>query len=82
MLFPQFIQDIKLHVYMLQPADEDGLKSKYVSLNGRRLKLNTDFSLPDVLTPIVTTNNVTFPPRSFGFIVIPNSNTYICQTLT
>lgn len=81
MLFPQFIQDIKLHVYMLQPADEDGLKSKYVSLNGRRLKLNTDFSLPDVLTPVVTTNNVTFPPQSFGFIVIPNSNTSICQTL-
>jgi hypothetical protein len=27
MLFPQFIQDIKLHVYMLQPADEDGLTS-------------------------------------------------------
>jgi len=80
MLFPQFIQDIKLHAYMLQPID--GLKSKYVSLNGRKLKLKTDFSLPDVLTPVVTTNNITFPPQSFGFIVIPNSNISLCQTLT
>ncbi|VDI43667.1 Hypothetical predicted protein, partial [Mytilus galloprovincialis] len=51
-----------------------------VTLNGRHLKLNEDFTLPNVLTPVTRTGNVSFPPQSFGFIVLPNFKAKACQT--
>ncbi|XP_076105374.1 heparanase-like isoform X2 [Mytilus galloprovincialis] len=76
--FPQYGDDVTLHVYILQP--QDNLKSQSVTLNGRHLKLNEDFTLPNVLTPVTRTGNVSFPPQSFGFIVLPNFKAKACQT--
>ena len=30
MLFPQFTEDIELHLYLLEPVGRDSLKSQYV----------------------------------------------------
>ncbi|XP_052102586.1 heparanase-like isoform X15 [Mytilus californianus] len=77
--FSQYGDDVTLHVYVLQP--QESLKSQAVTLNGRHLKLNEDFTLPNVLIPVIRTGNVTFPPQSFGFIVLPNSKAEACQTV-
>lgn len=78
-LFSQFPRDMELHVYILQPVGEHQLKSKSVSLNGRILELNSDYSLPGLLTPVIQRSNVTFPPQSFGFVVLPQSKSSVCQ---
>lgn len=80
-LFPQFMQDVELHVYMLQPVGVDGLKSQTVALNGRTLTLNADYTLPNMLTPVIVKGNFTFSQQSFGFIVIPNAGAAVCSTM-
>lgn len=78
-IFPQFKQGVVLHVYMLQPVGKDGLKSKSVALNGKTLKLNPDYTLPNMFTPVIVSDNYTFPQQSFGFIVIPDVNALSCD---
>ncbi|KAK7485806.1 hypothetical protein BaRGS_00022987 [Batillaria attramentaria] len=61
---PQFMGD-KLLLYILTPGDSDGLTSKFVALNGKKLEMNGD-ELPE-LTPLTTdSSSVVMPAYSFG----------------
>ena len=56
------------------------LTSKHVLLNGNRLQLNPDGSLPQ-FKPVVTSLNVllVMPPFSLAFWVVEDVNVPVCQ---
>ncbi|CAG5128376.1 unnamed protein product [Candidula unifasciata] len=68
--------DADLDLYKLSPGDEDGLKSKYVKLNGNKLVLTGD-QLPE-LTAKAHTGDVTVEAKTFGFIVVPLAGVEFC----
>lgn len=75
--FPQFSNQMYA-LYILTPGDEDGLKSAYVSLNGKKLELVGE-DLPP--TPaLMRSGPVTFPAHSFGFVVIPQAEVGLCNS--
>ncbi|XP_025080664.1 heparanase-like [Pomacea canaliculata] len=65
-----------LDVFLLTPGDEQGLKSKYVALNGKKLEM-VDEELPPLL-PQTHSGPVTMAPYSFAYIVIPDANVKSC----
>lgn len=67
-----------LHLYLLTPGDQDGLKSKYVALNGNRLVMSNE-ELPP-MPPQMHTGPVTIAPYSFGFIVVPGADVQLCKS--
>ena len=68
----------KYDLYILTPGDEHGLRSAFSALNGKKLVLIND-KLPP-LPPLVHSGPVTFPPYSFGFVVIPNAQVELCKS--
>ena len=41
--------------------------------------MNPDYTLPNMFTPVIVSDNYTFPQQSFGFIVIPDVNALSCD---
>ncbi|XP_076105371.1 heparanase-like isoform X2 [Mytilus galloprovincialis] len=78
--FPQFIPDIKLYLYMLEPVGKEGLKSQTVALNGKTLKVSPDLTMSQVTDiPEIVNGTFTFPQQSYGFIVISDANVAACK---
>uniref|UniRef100_A0A0B7BD96 Beta-glucuronidase C-terminal domain-containing protein n=1 Tax=Arion vulgaris TaxID=1028688 RepID=A0A0B7BD96_9EUPU len=73
--FPQF-KNATLDLYLLTPGDADGLKSKFVKLNGNVLLMDGS-TLPS-LSPQPYTGDVTVEGLTFGFIVVPKANVPLC----
>ena len=67
-------------VYLLSPDGAEGLLSQFVALNGKRLRLVNDYTLPD-LVPIAhrSGQGITLPPLTFGFFVLPEVNAKACS---
>ncbi|XP_014782571.1 heparanase isoform X1 [Octopus bimaculoides] len=74
--FPKYSNQI-VHLYLLEPADEMGLKSRNVKLNGIPLHLLNNNQLPS-LKPKPQKQPVLIPPLTFGFIVLPNAKARPC----
>jgi len=56
---------------------------RLVSVSGRILRLVDDNTLPQVDPIVITAGHpVTVPPRSFGFIVIPDAQAAACLSWT
>ncbi|CAL1548520.1 unnamed protein product, partial [Lymnaea stagnalis] len=72
---PQF-ENLTMHIYILTAGDEDGLRSSYVKLNGRRLRMDGD-TLPEMKPKEVT--GVTVASQSYGFIVLPQAKLPLCS---
>ncbi|XP_055865224.1 heparanase-like isoform X1 [Biomphalaria glabrata] len=68
--------DLKTDVYLLTPGDSDGLKSRFVKLNGNLLVLSGS-ELPP-LPPRTVQGVISLEPQSFGFAVIPGAKASIC----
>ncbi|KAK7093351.1 heparanase-like [Littorina saxatilis] len=75
---PQFTHQPRLR-YSLTPGDQDGLVSKYVSLNGVKLQLVND-TLPPLKPESAPPGMVTVPAYSYTFLVFPEARVSICLT--
>ncbi|XP_025080824.1 heparanase-like [Pomacea canaliculata] len=73
---PQFPDHQRL-LYILTPGDEDGLLSKFSSLNGVKLEMRDD-TLPPLNPVNQQSGAVTFPSFSFGFVVLPSARVTLC----
>ncbi|KAK0131922.1 Inactive heparanase-2 [Merluccius polli] len=69
-----------VHQYLLQPYGADGLHAKYIQLNGEKLLMLDNGTLPE-LKPVSLRagRTVVMPPMSIGFYVIKNINAYACR---
>ncbi|XP_078588333.1 heparanase-like isoform X1 [Branchiostoma floridae x Branchiostoma japonicum] len=70
----------KVHKYLLTPHGMEGLTSRHVELNGRKLDMVDDRTLPE-LGPQKLPSNTTLlmPPLTFGFFVIPDAQAAACM---
>ncbi|KAK3096280.1 hypothetical protein FSP39_025262 [Pinctada imbricata] len=68
---PQY-KNLALDLYLLQAPNSD-LYSRSVLLNGNRLHLNPDDTLPNLNIPVQVKDNFTLPPYSYFFLVIPTA---------
>ncbi|XP_067658868.1 heparanase-like [Haliotis asinina] len=76
MTFPQFPEQ-PVDVFWLTPVD--GLTSKSVALNNNQIKLVNN-TLPELRPNRMETNTVTFPGKSFGFLVFPEAHVAACSS--
>ncbi|XP_046553605.1 heparanase-like [Haliotis rubra] len=74
--FPQFPNQ-PVDVFWLTPVD--GLTSKTVALNNNPLKLVNN-TLPELKPYRTGRNTVTFPGKSFGFLVFPEADVAACSS--
>ncbi|XP_060570501.1 heparanase-like [Ruditapes philippinarum] len=75
---PDFARNSPLHVYNMLPADDD-LLSKFVLLNGKKLQMEDDKTIPNLLRPVKTTRTVLIPALSYSFIVVPDARLHCCM---
>ncbi|XP_067658343.1 heparanase-like [Haliotis asinina] len=75
MTFPQF-PDQPVDLFWLTPVD--GLTSKTVALNNNPIRLVNN-TLPELKPNRMETNTVTFPGKSFGFLVFPEADVAACS---
>ncbi|XP_078668077.1 heparanase-like isoform X1 [Branchiostoma floridae x Branchiostoma belcheri] len=70
----------KVDKYLMTPHGEEGLTSRHVELNGRKLVMVDDRTLP-TLSPQKLPSNTTLlmPPLTFGFFVIPDAQAAACM---
>ena len=66
-------------LYLLSPDGSEGLLSPYVAVNGKRLALIDDHTLP-TLSPVSqpAEKGIVLPPLTFGFFVLPDVNAPAC----
>lgn len=64
-------------LFILTPGDENGMQSRKMNLNAELINMKTD-DLP-LLDPKPHTGDVVLPPRSYGFIVIPQADAELCK---
>ncbi|XP_067658194.1 heparanase-like [Haliotis asinina] len=76
MTFPQFPGQ-PVDVFWLTPVG--GLTSKTVALNNNPIKLVNN-TLPELKPNRMETNTLTFPGKSFGFIVFPEADVAACSS--
>ncbi|KAK7093458.1 heparanase-like [Littorina saxatilis] len=74
---PQFKSQPR-YVYSLTAGDEDGLLSKFMALNGKKLEL-VDDKLPELLGQLVPSGGVTTAPYSYTFVVFHQAAVSICR---
>ena len=68
------------HAYWLTPHGVEGLQASHVNLNGRKLKLINDVTLPKMVPRVLPAGNVIqLPGESFGFIVFPQAQANACM---
>ncbi|CAG2060601.1 unnamed protein product, partial [Timema podura] len=60
-------------------AEGNDLRSKTVLMNGKRLKLNPDGSLPPFRPKIVSPSKLVVAPLSMAFFVFPHVDAKMCQ---
>ena len=67
-------------LYLLSPDGSEGLLSPYLAVNGKRLALIDDHTLP-TLSPVSqpAEKGIVLPPLTFGFFVLPDVNAPVCS---
>ncbi|XP_068113898.1 inactive heparanase-2 [Hyperolius riggenbachi] len=74
------LRDKTVHQYLLQPHGSEGILSKSVQLNGQRLAMVDDGTLPDFKPrPLRPGRTIAIPPLSIGFYVVKNVNALACR---
>ncbi|XP_044155640.1 inactive heparanase-2-like [Bufo gargarizans] len=74
------LRDKIVHQYLLQPYGTEGIQSKSVQLNGQRLLMIDDGTLPDLkLRPLRPGRTLVIPPLTIGFYVVKNVNAVACR---
>ncbi|XP_044154726.1 inactive heparanase-2 [Bufo gargarizans] len=74
------LRDKIVHQYLLQPYGTEGIQSKSVQLNGQRLVMIDDGTLPDLkLRPLRPGRTLVIPPLTIGFYVVKNVNAVACR---
>ncbi|KAG7512852.1 inactive heparanase-2 [Solea senegalensis] len=69
-----------VHQYLLQSYGTDGLRAKYVQLNGEKLLMSDNETFPELKPKTLRAGRtITLPPTSIGFYVIKNINAYACR---
>ncbi|XP_058508195.1 inactive heparanase-2 [Solea solea] len=69
-----------VHQYLLQSYGADGLRAKYVQLNGEKLLMSDNETFPELKPKTLRAGRtITLPPTSIGFYVIKNINAYACR---
>ncbi|XP_046560702.1 heparanase-like [Haliotis rubra] len=76
--FPHMLGQGHLDVFWLTPQ-HGSLRAKVVELNGKAITY-TNNVIPPLQPKTVTSGSVTIPPRSFGFIVVPNADLAACKS--
>uniref|UniRef100_A0A0B7BB74 Beta-glucuronidase C-terminal domain-containing protein n=1 Tax=Arion vulgaris TaxID=1028688 RepID=A0A0B7BB74_9EUPU len=69
-------KNANLDLFLLTPGDKEGLTSKFVKLNGKKLPMKGPTVPP--LLPKPFKGKVTVTAQSFGFIVVPEANVKLC----
>jgi heparanase len=70
----------RIDAYLLEADGPDGVLSKWVKLNGKRLQMPSDILMPDINpSKLPPGAKVVLPPLTFGFFVFPDANAGICQ---
>ncbi|XP_014663398.1 PREDICTED: heparanase-like isoform X2 [Priapulus caudatus] len=79
LLQQQHVGNLTVHQYLLSPHG-NSLTSRHVDLNGERLQLNTDDSLP-TLRPhhLPAGRPIKFPGMTFAFYVLVDANAEACM---
>ncbi|XP_054749011.2 heparanase-like [Lytechinus pictus] len=73
------LQNTTSHEYLFTPLGAQSILSPHGKLNGRRLKMDSDYTLPDYAPrerPPGST--IVLPQQSFGFYVLPNAQASVC----
>ncbi|KAI0234960.1 hypothetical protein LSAT2_014658 [Lamellibrachia satsuma] len=79
LVLPTELRHLTKHQYLLTPSGPDGLKSRCVNLNGRKLEMIDDRTLPPLAPKQLTPDEVpTLPPLTFAFFVIPDAKASAC----
>ncbi|XP_060027495.1 inactive heparanase-2 isoform X1 [Erinaceus europaeus] len=74
------LRDKLVHQYLLQPYGQEGLKSRSVQLNGQRLVMVDDGTLPELKPrPLRAGRTLVIPPVTMGFYVVKNVNALACR---
>ncbi|KAK1904993.1 Inactive heparanase-2 [Dissostichus eleginoides] len=69
-----------VHQYLLQPYGTDGLRAKYVQLNGEKLLMVDNETFPELKPKTLRAGRtIAMPPMTIGFYVIKNINAYACR---
>ncbi|XP_068614967.1 inactive heparanase-2-like [Brachionichthys hirsutus] len=69
-----------VHQYLLQPYGADGLGAKHVQLNGEKLLMLDNETLPELKPKTLRAGRtIAMPPMTIGFYVIKNINAYACR---
>ncbi|TNN75287.1 Inactive heparanase-2 [Liparis tanakae] len=69
-----------VHQYLLQPYGPDGLRAKYVLLNGEKLLMVDNETFPELKPKTLRAGRtIAMPPMTVGFYVIKNINAYACR---
>ncbi|KAA8583812.1 hypothetical protein FQN60_015020, partial [Etheostoma spectabile] len=69
-----------VHQYLLQPYGTDGLRAKYVQLNGEKLLMVDNEKFPELKPKTLRAGRtIAMPPMTIGFYVIKNINAYACR---
>nr|CAD7452385.1 unnamed protein product [Timema tahoe] len=71
---------VRVFSYVLT-AEGNDLRSKTVLMNGKRLKLNPDGSLPPFRPKIVSPSKLVVAPLSMAFFVFPHVDAKMCQDI-
>jgi len=60
-----------LDMFLMEPSGADGLLSPFVAVNGVKLEMPDDTTMPALKpTTLTTEQGVKFPPLTFGFVVL------------
>uniref|UniRef100_A0A3Q3R2D2 Heparanase 2 n=2 Tax=Monopterus albus TaxID=43700 RepID=A0A3Q3R2D2_MONAL len=69
-----------VHQYLLQPYGADGLRARYVQLNGEKLLMVDNETFPELKPKTLRAGRtIAMPPMTIGFYVIKNINAYACR---
>ncbi|KAL7383135.1 hypothetical protein ABVT39_005384 [Epinephelus coioides] len=69
-----------VHQYLLQPYGTDGLRAKFVQLNGEKLLMVDNETFPEFKPKTLRAGRtIAMPPMTIGFYVIKNINAYACR---
>uniref|UniRef100_A0A3Q3GP64 Heparanase 2 n=1 Tax=Labrus bergylta TaxID=56723 RepID=A0A3Q3GP64_9LABR len=69
-----------VHQYLLQPFGPDGLRAKYVQLNGEKLLMMDNETFPELKPKTLRAGRtIAMPPMTIGFYVVKNINAYACR---
>ena len=74
------LENLPVHQYLLTPGQNYNLTSQTVRLHGEVLQMVNHTFLPNIEPKtIIPPDDITLPPVSYGFFVIPDDKTDACK---